>query len=208
MTDTVTPNSPELAAEARGARGLLFWLTFPFVLWNDLILRIAGRVGGKKAKEVERFLKFATVGIIGAIIDFGVLNLLQATVLRPAGSHVGLKVALATGTAFVSAVSSNFTWNRYWTYPDSRSRPIHQQWVQFFLVSLAGLTFRLVWVRTLYTPLGNFGVDALQQLGLIGAVSATTTKRVGTNFAQFFAVWIVMVWNFFVNRYWTYNDVE
>ncbi len=208
MTDTVTPNSPELAAEVHGARGVFFWLTYPFVWWNATILRIAGRVGGKKAKEVERFLKFATVGIIGAIIDFGVLNAFQATVLRPTEPNVGLKVALATGTAFVSAVSSNFVWNRYWTYPDSRSRPIHQQWVQFFLVSLAGLTFRLVWVRTLYGPLGNFGVEVLQWLGLVGAVSATATKRIGTNIAQFFAVWIVMVWNFFVNRYWTYNDVE
>ena len=37
---------------------------------------IARRVGGAKAKEVERFLKFAIVGVIGAIVDFGTLNLL------------------------------------------------------------------------------------------------------------------------------------
>ena len=39
-------------------------------------------------------------------------------------------------------------------------------------------------------------------------MDAAATKQLGTNIAQFFAIWIVMVWNFFVNRYWTYNDVE
>jgi len=187
---------------------VVYWLTYPFVRWNQIILKIAARAGGKKAKEVERFLKFATVGIMGAIIDFGVLNLLQATVLTPNEPNVSLKVAIATGAAFVSAVSSNFVWNRYWTYPDSRTRPIQQQLFQFFLVSLAGLLFRLVWVRTLYSPLGNFGVDVLKTFDVVESMAETDIKRLGTNFAQFFAVWIVMVWNFFVNRYWTYNDVE
>ena len=193
--------STELDAESSGFAIL-------FDVWNRIILKIAARAGGSKAKEVERFLKFATVGIIGAIIDFGVLNLLQATVLSPTGANESVKVAVATGAAFVSAVSSNFVWNRYWTYPDSRTRPIQQQLIQFFLVSLAGLAFRLVWVRTLYGPLGDFGADALQTLGVTDGLDATATKKLGTNFAQFFAVWIVMVWNFFVNRYWTYNDVE
>lgn len=189
-------------------RDRTYVLTLPFVLWNQIIVAIADRVGGRKAKEVERFLKFATVGVIGAIIDFGVLNLLQATVLRPEEPNVSLKVALATGLAFVSAVTSNFVWNRYWTYPDSRTRPIQRQWLQFFMVSLAGLLFRLVWVRTLYIPLGDIGLDALQAAGIVGSMADSAIKRLGTNIAQFFAVWIVMVWNFFVNRYWTYNDVE
>lgn len=189
-------------------KSILYWLTLPFQLWNATIVRISLRVGGARAKEIERFLKFATVGILGAIIDFGVLNLLQATLLTPQEPHATFKVAAATGTAFVSAVSSNFIWNRYWTYPDSRSRPIQRQWVQFFLVSAAGLTFRLVWVRSLFGPLGRLGVDILKGLGVVETMTLTAQRRLGTNFAQFFAVWIVMVWNFFVNRYWTYNDVE
>ncbi|MBN2303017.1 MAG: GtrA family protein [Anaerolineae bacterium] len=184
------------------------WYTYPFDWWNEVILRISARVGGQRGKELERFLKFATVGILGAIIDFGVLNLLQATVLQPSGDYVNAKVALATGCAFVSAVSSNFVWNRYWTYPDSRSRSIRRQWVQFFIVSLAGLLFRLVWVRTTFGPFGDIGTDMFESLGIVDSLSDTSVSRLGTNIAQFFAVWIVMIWNFFVNRYWTYNDVE
>jgi putative flippase GtrA len=196
-------NSPDIMTKRSIA-----WLVYPFNLWNRLILKISRRFEGSKAKEVERFLKFATVGIVGAVIDFGVLNLLQATILSPQEPHLTLKVVLATGTAFTAAVSSNFVWNRYWTYPDSRSRRIQQQLVQFFIVNAAGMAFRLIWVRGLFGPLGDIGSDVLRALGAAESMDATATKQLGTNIAQFFAVWIVMIWNFFVNRYWTYNDVE
>lgn len=181
---------------------------YPFNLLNRIILKFSSRYGGTQAKEVERFLKFAVVGVVGAVIDFGVLNLLQATVLSPVEPHLSLKVALATGTAFTSAVTSNFIWNRYWTYPDSRSRPIQQQLMQFFIVNAAGLVFRLIWVRVLFGPFGEIGANTLTWLGVIESMDDTATKQLGTNIAQFFAIWIVMIWNFFVNRYWTYNDVE
>ncbi len=184
------------------------WSKNPFSLLSQFIVRFSLRFG-PKAKEVERFLKFAVVGAIGAVVDFGVLNVLQATILHPDEPNVQLKVALATGTAFTAAVISNFIWNRYWTYPDSRTRSIRRQLVQFFIVNALGLLFRLWFVKTLFGPLGEIGADALQGVGLAPeSMSDASVSRLGTNIAQFFAVWIVMVWNFFVNRYWTYNDVE
>ncbi len=198
MMTTETPNP--MAKPMR-------WYLVPFETYNQIILKVAARLGGQKPKELERFLKFATVGIIGAIIDFGVLNLLQATILHPEEPHVTTKVALATGTAFVSAVASNFMWNRYWTYPDSRSRSVQRQLVQFFIVNTAGLAFRLVWVRVMFGPFGALGADIITGLGGASLTNAVQV-RLGTNIAQFFAVWMVMVWNFFVNRYWTYSDVE
>lgn len=175
---------------------------------NQIILKLSLRYGGNQAKEVERFLKFSVVGVIGAVIDFGVLNILQTTALSPVEPHVSLKVAMATGAAFTSAVTSNFIWNRYWTYPNSRSRSIQQQLAQFFIVNAAGLVFRLIWVRMLFGPLGEVGTNTFAWLGVIESMDDTATKQLGTNIAQFFAIWIVMIWNFFVNRYWTYNDVE
>lgn len=184
------------------------WVKNPFIFLNQIIVRISLRFG-TKSREVERFLKFAVVGAIGAVVDFGVLNLLQATILHPNEPDVQLKVALATGIAFTSAVISNFIWNRYWTYPDSRTRSIQQQLAQFFIVNTIGMAFRLWFVKTLFSPLGEVGADALQGIGLAtGTMADASVSRLGTNIAQFFAVWIVMVWNFFVNRYWTYNDVE
>ncbi len=39
-------------------------------------------------------------------------------------------------------------------------------------------------------------------------LSPEVGELLGDNLAVAFAVGIVMFWNFFINRYWTYNDVE
>jgi putative flippase GtrA len=78
-------------------------------------------------RERRRFLKFAMVGVIGAIVDFGVFNLLAGVFLIPA--------VWASICSFVAAVVSNFIWNRYWTYPDSRNKPVPKQMAQFGVVN-------------------------------------------------------------------------
>lgn len=158
---------------------------------------------GDKAKEVERFIKFALVGGFGAVVDFTTLNVLQATILPPNGHFESLNIGLATGTAFTLAVISNFFFNRYWTFPDSRSRSISTQLTQFFLISVVGLLFRLVFVSLSYNALGHFGQHTLHT-----AADTTSINQLGSNIAQAISIGIVLFWNFFANRYWTYNDVD
>ncbi len=158
---------------------------------------------GSKAREVDRFLKFAIVGTVGAVVDFTVLNILQHTLLVPQPPGEEVKVALATGIAFSSAVVSNYLWNRYWTFPDSRAHSARRQLVQFFAVSLVGLVFRLFFVGATYGFFGTLG-DSL----LPGVRDATAINQVGSNIAQAISIGIVMLWNFFANRYWTFSDVE
>lgn len=169
---------------------------------NRLILAIASRFGSK-AKEVERFLKFAIVGTIGAVIDIGTLNLLQSTLLPPSGPHELINVRLATGTAFTAAVTSNFLWNRYWTYPDSRSRPVLLQLAQFFFINGLAVIFRLILVSLTYHSLGQLANDIIQNNW-----DEQTANQIGTNIAQVISMILAMFWNFFANRYWTYGDVE
>jgi len=178
---------------------------------DRVIVSIASRFGDK-AKEVERFLKFAFVGAIGAIIDFGTLVMLQATLLPPVGPNKDLKVALATSVAFAAAVISNFIWNRLWTYPDSRSRSIKRQLAQFTLINLIGWTGRTIWVSFAYTWLGAALMPILLpeiQIFRPGYVpSASAEAKLGTIGAWLIGVVIVMIWNFTANRLWTYNDVQ
>ncbi|MBN1966243.1 MAG: GtrA family protein [Anaerolineae bacterium] len=174
---------------------------------NSLIKRASVRFGGDKAKELERFLKFTVVGAIGFVVDFGTLNILQATILRPSPDSA-LPVVLATSIAFTAAITSNFIWNRYWTYPDSRSRPVLQQLVQFFTVNIAGWLVRSLIVVLLYGLLGQVAAGVINSLSPGAVASPEMQDRIGTNLAQAVAVLAVMFWNFFVNRYWTYNDVS
>ena len=175
---------------------------------DAFIIRLAnllGRGEAKRAKEFERFLKFAMVGTMGATVDFGTLNLLQSTVL-PA-TNAG-NVALATSIAFVTAVTSNFLWNRFWTYPDSRSRSVRKQVTQFFIVSTIGWLARTLWITLSYLFIGGILVSIIQLISPEYAPNQETVARLGTNGAQFIGVFVVMIWNFFANRYWTYSDVD
>ena len=144
-------------------------------------------------KERERFLKFAVVGAIGAVIDFGVMNLLTQA--------AGMDLVPAGTISFVCAVCSNFIWNRYWTYPDSRSRPITRQLVMFFAVNIAGVAIRIPILHFVEPPL----IEVFESAHLAAPEMAEFLAK---NFTLALAVGIVMLWNFFVNRYWTYNDVD
>jgi putative flippase GtrA len=144
-------------------------------------------------KERTRFLKFAFVGIIGAVIDFGVFNLLLA--LTPIPS------IWASAISFILAVVSNFIWNRYWTYPDARGKSISHQLVQFSIVSLLGLGIRI----GLFAILENFFINLS---GRLITVKILDPKFVGHNMTLAIAILVVMLWNFFANRYWTYNEIQ
>lgn len=172
---------------------------------DPIIKSLALRLGGNKAREVERFLKFAIVGISGAIVDFGTSNVLMLTILPPINSS---NVAIATTIAFISAVVNNFTWNRFWTYPDSRSRSVRRQLAQFAVVSVTGWLGRTIWISASYLALGKLATNLMQSLEPELTLSVETTNQIGANIALFIGVFVVMIWNFFINRYWTYNDVD
>jgi len=146
----------------------------------------------KNRLERDRFIRFLIVGLIGAVVDFGVMNILSHYLLIP--------LVFAGSISFICAIISNFIWNRYWTYPDSRSRPIRNQLAMFALVNLAGVIIRL---PILY----YFEPEVFALLKKIPLAMPLTTEDLAKNITLALAVTIVMLWNFFVNRYWTYNDI-
>lgn len=147
-------------------------------------------------KERVRFFKFAIVGVIGAVIDFGVFNLLTALSL-----FFKQNAVYAQAISFSLAVVSNFSWNRFWTYPDSRSKPIQRQLFQFLIVSFAGLAIRtpvFAWLEKILTH----WFETIWQSNFL------TPVFLAHNLSLAIVIGIVMIWNFLVNRFWTYNDVS
>ncbi len=132
--------------------------------------------------ELGRFLRFAVVGTIGAVVDFSVLNM---GILL-----FGLEKWLANTVSFTVAVCSNFTWNRFWTYPESRSAPPWRQLGQFFLVNLVG-----------------YGINQAVFLSLDRRVFATWGAW-GYNVSKAIAIGVVLFWNFGINRIWTYRAIR
>ena len=145
------------------------------------------------SRERVRFARFAVVGAVGAVIDFTIFNILTSLLKLP--------VIVAQAFSFSAAVTSNFLWNRFWTYPDSRSKSIVQQVVQFFAVNVIGLLIR--------TPLITFlGPLLIAMVANFYLPLHITSVVLGHNLALAIAVGVVMLWNFFINRYWTYSDVH
>jgi len=143
-------------------------------------------------KERQRFLKFAIVGLTGTIIDFGFLNLLRIV--------VGLPLVWAQGISFTFAVINNFLLNRFWTYPESRDKGASWQLIQFFIINIIGITIR--------TPLISW-LDSLI-LNLLNTLKINISIDhyvISQNLALAVSISIIMLWNYFANRYWTFKNI-
>ena len=135
-----------------------------------------------RPKELTRFVKFSLVGAIGAVIDFGLLNLLHGVLDWS---------LLSANTVSVSvAILSNFTWNRLWTYPESRTRKKRKQLPKFALINIVGLLINNVIV---------VGLDAVLR-PYIG-------EPWSYNLAKAVAIGVVLFWKFGINRLWTYRGL-
>ena len=115
--------------------------------------------------------KFATVGAVGYIVNLAVYDALI---------HAGVHYLAAATCSFLVAVTSNYTWNRLWTFRDRRAG-VAAQGMRFFLVSLASLVANLV------------VLDVLIALG--------AGKLVG----QAIAIVLVMPLNFLGNKLWSFR---
>ena len=151
-------------------------------------------------QELVRFLKFCVVGIIGTAIDFGLLNLLY--------NVLGVHQVLANTVSVSAATVSNYTWSRFWVYPETRHQRGARKFVQFVIVSLVALALNtsILWGTDRWF-LGESGLLG----GLVGPVAGWAGLEhsvFSSNAAKVIATGIVLFWNFFANRMWTFKDVD
>lgn len=170
------------------------WVSrMPFVgrYWSNLLAN-PGRI--------ERFVKFAIVGAIGAVVDFVVLNIMKIA-FESIGLGVGwnlaadphqIQLVAANAISFSAAVLSNFTWNRLWTFPESRERPLFPQLMQFTVVNMLGLV-----INTAILVVMDRYVFQL-----------FFSERLSYNLAKALAIGVVLFWNFGVNLVWTYRGID
>jgi putative flippase GtrA len=149
---------------------------------NSSMIESITNIYQTRLKEFNRFAKFAIVGALGAVIDFGLLNLMRGV--------FGWDLILANTLSVSVAMLSNFIWNRYWSFPESRTRKKRTQLPQFALVNLIGLVINNLIV---------VGIDAV----LVSHVGEPWSY----NIAKAVAIGVVLFWNFGINRLWTYRGL-
>jgi len=147
--------------------------------------------------EPKRFVKFLFVGTFGFVVDFGTFNLVHLFYNIPGATT---DEVITQALSFCAAVTSNFLWNIFWIYPKARSAPVVKKITMFVIVSVLSLFIRTP-IFTLALPVTT---RAVATLGL--AQGVRLPFNLGNNLALATAVVVVMLWNFFVNRYWTYRD--
>ena len=116
--------------------------------------------------------KFCTVGAVGYVVNLAVYDALI---------HAGVHYLAAATCSFLVAVTSNYTWNRLWTFRDQRGH-LGVQGVRFFLVSLAALG-------------ANLGLLAF--LVSVGGVDKFIANAI--------AILLVMPLNFVGNKLWSFR---
>jgi dolichol-phosphate mannosyltransferase len=135
---------------------------------------LAYRIGAAARQSASwlQLLKFGLVGASGYLINLGVFALL-------AGSLDVHHLIAAVG-AFSVAVTSNFLWNRYWTFGPGEGLA-HLQAARFLAVSVACLVINLVMLEAI--------------------VASSSISELA---AQAIAVAVAMPFNFLGNKLWTF----
>ena len=136
---------------------------------NTLAVRLAG--AARSRESWLQLLKFGVVGGSGYLINLGVFAFLSG--------NLGVYHAVAAVGAFCVAVTSNFLWNRYWTFGPGEGLA-HMQAARFLAVSIACLVINLLVLELLVGA-------GMNELG-----------------AQAIAVAVAMPFNFIGNKLWTF----
>jgi len=130
----------------------------------------------------QTFLRYAVVGVLGTLVDLGVLYLL--TEWSQIDPHKSQIFPVFVGLAFIAAVLHNYVLNRIWTFKSQDSQ-ISAQFFRFLVVSAGGflLTQALMWLLVAQAAIWYLLAKALTSL-------------------------IVLSWNFGLNKMWTFRSTS
>jgi len=90
---------------------------------------------------------------------------------------------LAATISFIVAVINNYIFNKFWTFED-RDKDFLRQFGQFLVVSIIGLGLNVLILYVLVEFAGMWYI-----------------------LAKVLATGVVLIWNFFANKYWTFKKM-
>jgi putative flippase GtrA len=120
---------------------------------------------------IYKFIKFILVGFSGLVVDFSITFLLK--------EKFKIHRYIANSAGFISAASSNYLFNRLWTF-ESKNPEVFTEYGTFILISLIGLV------------INNFFLYVFE-------------KKLNFYFAKFLAIMVTSIWNFTANYYLNFN---
>jgi putative flippase GtrA len=120
---------------------------------------------------IFKFLKFGIVGFFGMVIDFSITILLK--------EKLKIHRYISSSAGFMIAASSNYLFNRLWTFESSNPRVL-VEYSTFIIISFIGLV-----INNLFLYIFE--------------------KKQRFYLAKLFAIGITTIWNFLANYYLTFT---
>jgi dolichol-phosphate mannosyltransferase len=123
------------------------------------------------------FIKFCIVGFSGLFVDLGVVSALKFS--------FGLDTRLCAIGGFSVAVSTNYLFNRFWTFQSLRNAPWLVSYLKFVAASLLGLGVRVLTIHALILFADIDRGYGYLITNFFGIVAATFVNFVGAKFFAF-----------------------
>ncbi|MEX1111924.1 MAG: GtrA family protein [Candidatus Andersenbacteria bacterium] len=153
---------------------------------QELALRFINILPLRLQNTARQFMKFAVVGVIGAVVDFGSYNILTRGIGWTDTYEIfGYQIIAANLVSVFLAITSNFILNRYWTFHATGGNAATQGAGYF---ALNGFTFIL---NQIVTSFFTFHVP------LIALIFGSQKD----NIAKALAIGIILFLNFFGSKF-------
>jgi len=143
-------------------------------------------------KTFSQFLKFAVIGVLNTLVDW-----VSFFLLRLIPFFAVFEVA-AKGLSFWISATNSFVWNSLWTFREEFTKGMEESkskaakgsayYIKFMLVSCVGFLL-------------NMGVFKACRLYFFSEDSFWMRL-----FSLALASFVVIVWNFSANKWWTYKN--
>lgn len=154
-------------------------MTF-FTSLDAWIIRLISIVFKKDSHQraIHQFVKFGVIGVVNTFIDFAIYYLLTR--------FTGLResIYIANVISFTIAVTFSYFANRTWTFSMAKKAGMGEA-VKFYSTAITGF---LINISILFIGVHVFGFFDL--------------------FAKLIATIIVIMWNFFVNKFWVFKTKQ
>jgi len=132
---------------------------------------------GKKYFFILQAARFLLIGVLGTLIDLGVLNIL----IWISGIASGIVFPFFKGFSFIIATCSKYFGHKFWVFEKKEMIGVKKEFGKFFLVSLGGLIINVT--------VASLVVNLIQpQFGLSEAIWA--------NVGGITAALVTVIWNF------------
>jgi putative flippase GtrA len=135
----------------------------------------------KRLSTHRQLIRFATVGLLGAVVDYAVyLTLTRA---------VSLGYLEARAMSVMCAILNNFLLNKWWTFNRGNSKRGGSEYLRFLVVSLLSLGVNLSIMLLL--------IDYLKLKLLLGSYADIAAMSV--------AILVAFIINYQLNKRWTFG---